>query len=425
MIYGVNLHFFNHIRWVKLWANAKVTNLQIKFEMLDQGFDYLTQGLCANKNIKILGFRFLSDSQLIRLSELVSLNPSIYNLQIILESRVYTLENMEDGIHSSKMPSTPQGTLPISFLSQSQSVSTFTLGGHHSRANFISGIIRNKSIKTLVLDNIDIEKFIRHDWNVAFKENNFIQEVKALRGLNTLSAMILFQSIRKNKCISSLFLDECVFFTHGFMALDTLLKQTQTLKTLTLKNLLHLNLSKFSQNGSIENLAKVLVGISTNSTLQDVVISNSVNNESLKLEDSAHLLSPAFDQCFKLNKTLKKLVIENFKIGPESFPGISEGLSENSVLQNLCLKGNCIGWNEMLGLVEGLRKNGTLVSLDISESAFIRVVNEDVERDCERIFTGLMEIRLKNLHVDEAFWSLKGLPGHLAKLVSGSRQKYS
>ena len=425
VIYGTNLHFFNHHRWLKLWANAKTTNLQIKFEMLDQGFGYLAQGLSQNKNIKILGFRYMTDNQLIKLSELVSVNPSIYNLQIILESRVYTMDNIEEGIQSSKMPSTPQSTLPISFLSHSQSISAFTLGGHHFRANFISGIIRNKSIKTLILDNVDIEKVIRHDWNVAFKENNCIQEVKVQRGLNTLSSMILFQSIRKNNCISGLLLEECVFYTHGFMALDTLLKQTKSLKTLSLKNLLHLNLSKFSISGSIENLSKVLVGVSTNTTLQDVFISNTPNNESLKLDDPANLLSPAFDQCFKLNNTLKKLVIENFKIGPESFPGISEGLSANSALKSLCLKGNCIRWNEIACLVEGLRKNRTLMSLDVSESAFIRCASEGVQGNCEGIFVALMEIGLKNFHINDEFWSRKGLPGHLANLVSGCRDKYS
>jgi hypothetical protein len=184
-------------------------------------------------------------------------------------------------------------------------------------------------------------------------------------------------------------------------------------------------LSKFSLSGSIENLAKVLVGVSTNTTLEDVVISNTPNNESLKLDDPANLLSPAFDQCFKLNNTLKKLVIENFKIGPESFPGISEGLSANSALQSLCLKGNCIGWHEICCLVEGLRKNGTLMSLDVSESPFIRAASEDVKGNCEGIFAGLMEMRLKNLQIDGEFWNMKGIPGHLAKLVSGCKDKYS
>jgi hypothetical protein len=425
VIYGSNLHFFNHHRWVKLWASAKVTNLQIKFEMLDQGFDYLTQGLCSNKTIKILAFRFLSDSQLIRLSELVSINQSVYNLQIILESRVYTLENIEDGIQSSKMPSTPQSTLPISFLSQAQSISTFALGGYHNRANFVSGIIRNKSIKTLVLDNIDIEKLIRHDWNVAFKENNCIQEVKAVRGLNTLSSMILFQSMRKNKNIQSLYLEDCVFFTHGFLGLETLLKQTSSLRTMTLKNLLHLNLSKFSQVASVQNLAKVLLALSGNRSLQEVVISNSANNESIRLEDPEHLLSPAFDQLLKMNKTLKKIVIENFKLGPESFPGISEGLSGNSTLSTFCLKGNCLTWSDLPGLVEGLRKNSQLSVLDVSESSALKDLAQAVCVPLEAIFSGLLEAGLKTFTVDECFWSLKGLPSGLANLASSCRQKYS
>lgn len=424
VIYGNNLHFFNRPKWIKIWASAKLNNLQIKFEMNDSAFDCLAEGLSANKSVKILAFRFMSDSQLIRLSECLSANSSIYNLQVILESRVYTLDNMEEGIQSSKMPSTPQSTLPISFLSQSQTVSTFTLGGYHNRANFVSGIIRNKSIKTLVLDNIDIEKFIRHDWNVAFKENSYIQEVKALRGLNTLSSMILFQSLRKNHTISSLYLEECVFFSHGFIGLENLLRQTTALKRLNLKNLLHLNLSKYSQVQSVQNLAKVLSAIGENTTLLDVIISNSVSNDSIKLEDTERILNGAFEHCLKNNKTVKNLVIENFKLGPESFPGIAEGLKKNSSLQNLCVKGNSLLWPELALLVNSLRLNSNLLNLDVSSNCLIRDFEPKFEIYFSEIILGFCECKLRQINIDANFWNLKVYPDNFSKELFQCAQRF-
>ena len=225
----------------------EVSNLQIKFELFTIGFDYLAHGLSENKTIKILGFRCLNEFQLPKLGECLSRNSSIYHLQIVLENRTYTLDNMENGINSSKIPSSPQKNIPISFLSECKSISTYTIGGYHERPGFISGIIHNRSIKTLIFENIDIEKTLRHDWNLAFKENSCIAEVKCMRGLNTLSSMILFQSLRKNKQISTLHLEESVFFDHGFYAFETFLKSTSAMRQLTVKNLLHLNITKFSQ----------------------------------------------------------------------------------------------------------------------------------------------------------------------------------
>ena len=163
IIYGTNLNFFNHSKWTKIWNSAMVTNLQIKFELFSIGFDYMLQGLSSNKSIRILGFRYLSDFQLPRLAEFFLTNTSVYHLQIILENRVYTVENVEEGIHSSKMPSTPQIDIPLAFLSMSKYVTTYTIGGYQDRAGFILGIIQNQSIKTLILENIDVDKSLRHD----------------------------------------------------------------------------------------------------------------------------------------------------------------------------------------------------------------------------------------------------------------------
>ena len=127
------------------------------------GFDYLMTGISQNKCIKILGFRYLNDYQLSRIGIVLSSNPNIYHLQISLEARPYTIEALEEGIHSSKMPSTPQLGELLSFLYQNKHISTYTLGGYQERASFVMGISNNTSIQTLILDNIDVDKQARSD----------------------------------------------------------------------------------------------------------------------------------------------------------------------------------------------------------------------------------------------------------------------
>ena len=131
--------------------------------MVFDSFDYFAEGISKNKFIKILGFRYLADYQLAKLQETFSNNTTVYHLQIIFENRKFTLEDIETGINSTKVPSTPQASFPMSFLSQNKSIATFTIGGHQERSSIISGIIRNSSIKTLILENIDIERNLRAD----------------------------------------------------------------------------------------------------------------------------------------------------------------------------------------------------------------------------------------------------------------------
>lgn len=426
VIYGSNLVFFNHSKWTRAWGLSRVTNLQIKFELFSIGFEYLLQGLKENKSVKILGFRFLNEYQLPKLGECLSHNPSIYHLQIVLENRVFTLDNMEEGINSTKIPSSPQINIPVSFLSQCKHVITFTLGGYQERPNFISGIIQNSSIKSLVLENIDIEKALRHDWNVAFKENFCLEEVKTIRGLNTLSALILFQSLRKNTHVSSLILEESVFFDHGFIGLDTLLKATISIRHLSLKNLLHLNINKFSQTSPINNLCKVLEGLSENRSITDVYIGNhpASSNDIERLDENNGALSRAFHKLFVMNKTLRNLSIEYFRIGSESFDGISEGLSVNQTIEKLAVKGNLIQWNDLARFLHEVRENQCLEYIDFMGNALVKNLDFVDKATFEEVFTRLAQSNLKKFVIDNWFWDLSVYPQELFEVISEVKLKF-
>ncbi|OMJ77721.1 hypothetical protein SteCoe_22625 [Stentor coeruleus] len=426
IIYGNNMHFFNNAKWVKIWNLTKTTNLQIKFEMTMIAFDYLIEGITGNKNVKIMGFRYLNDAQLIRISECLAHNPNLYHIQIVLENRIYSLENIEDGINSIKMPGTPQVGLPISFMSQAKSVTTYTLGGYQERSTFIAGIIRNRSIKTLILENIDIEKHLRHDWNVSFKENSTVDEIRTVRGLNTISAMILFQSLRKNSHISTLQLEESVFFDHAFWAFETLLKATVSLKKIVLKNLLHLNITRMSQASPIKNLCKILTGLAGNNSVVEVYVSNhpASSADIIKLEDKENALSAAFCEFLKKNTVVKVLSLEHLRIGGESFPGICEGFCSNGTLNVFSLKGNLMDWGDLANFLMATRSSMSLTSVDFNGNRLFKDIDNVPLELFDRVFITLSESNLRNFGIDGIFWGLKAYPSLLFPTISQCKQKY-
>lgn len=427
VIYGSNLFFFEHSKWVKIWSKAKLSNLQIKFELLPGGFDYLSQGLSSNKNLIILGFRYLNDQQLKLLGKTLSANPKIFHLQIVLEPRPYTLEIFEEGINSTKIPSTPQLGSPPSFLSQSKFLTIFTLGGYHDRGGFLNGITNNSSIETLILENIDIEKHLRHDCNTAFRQNSSIKEVRCIRGLNTLSALIIFQSLRKNNKISSLLLEESVFYDHGFLGLETYLKLANSLTILNIKNLLHLSINQFSNISSQKNLARILSGLAENHSLLEVYIVNhpASSLDVQKLEKIDGSLCEAFERFLSSNKTLKIFTLEYFRLGSESFPGIARGLSQNICLENLSLIGNLMSWDDLLCLTSELTQNTKLELLDLTTNNLFKDLTNIELRVFTSIFKNLRVCQTKTIKIEESFWTYKTYPFHESEDFDACRVKYS
>ena len=427
VIYGNNLHFFNHPKWIKNWNQVKLSNLQIKFDMMPTGFDYLMTGISQNKTIKILGFRYLSDYQLSRIGIILSGNPSIYHLQIYLEAKAFTFESFEEGIHSTKMPSTPQGGDPVIFLSQNKHITTYTLGGYQERSSFIMGISNNLSIQTLILDNIEIDKNIRSEWNLAFKTNSSISDVKAIRGLSTISALILFQSLRKNHCISSVFLEENVFYDHAFLGLETFLKISISVKNLHIKNLLHLSINQFSQYGSLQNLTRIISGISENNSLIDVYIANHPvsSNNVLKLEKIESTLNEAFFKLFTCNKCLKNLSIENFRLGTESISGISEGLAINNTLEHFSLAGNLIQWDDLLKFSLELLTNSVLSSVDFTNNNLLQSISAQNVEVFDQIFENFGKLNLATFKIDSLIWNHKVYPSINLDLFNIAKTKYT
>jgi hypothetical protein len=426
IIYGKNLGFLNHPKLIKVWAGAKCSNLQLKFEINGPDYDYFLEGLSQNSCIKILGFRYLDEKQLKKLGEALARCPTIYLLQIILENRLYFVEDEENGIHSSKNPSTPQVSIPNSFLSQSRSITTYSIGGYQDRAAFIYGIVRSNSIRNLILENIDIEKFLRHDWNHSFKENSSIEEVKAIRGLNTISAMILFQSMRKNNIISSLQLEECVFFNHAYLGLEQLLKTSTSLKNLTLKNLLHLSINKFSQIGPLKNLCKILSGLTYNTSLLNLYIANhpASSNDIKAIEDPERTMSETFCNLFKNNSTLERINLEYFRLGPESFDGISEGLAQNKSLKSFCLKGNLMGWADLCKFLVSTKENTQLVFVDFCINKLLVDIQSINPQAFEEVFDCLAQSNLKTFTIEPWFWDFSAYPAHLFDKIIIPKQKY-
>ena len=426
VIYGTNLSLFDSPRWVQHWSKAKVSNLQLKFELMPAGFENLLTGVSRNPHIRVIGFRYLSDYQLKQLGSMIG-NTGIYHLQITLENRQFTLDIMEDGIYSCKNPSTPQIGEGVSFLSQCRNITTFTLAGFQERSSCIMGISKNQSIKNLVLENIDVEKHLRADWNTAFKNNTSISEVKAVRGLNTLSALILFQSLRKNCTVASLVLEESVFYDHGFLGLNAYLKISTAVKNLYITNLLHLSISQFAQAVSLQNLGRILAGVAENRSLVNVYIGNNpaVSSEVQKLEKIDNSLSEIFFNLFKNNNTLKMLSIEYFKLGSESFPGISEGLAQNSMLEHVSFAGNLIKWEDFSKFSEDILRNNTLISIDLRKNCLQQDVNLVSIEVLDQIFENLKRANLKSFHVDAWFWNPANYPRMNQDTFETARVKYA
>lgn len=406
VIYGENLGFFDHPKWEKIWAQSKVTNLQMKFDMMPGAFENFITGVSRNANVKILGFRCVSDYQISKIGTMLNGNTNIYHLQMMLENRIFTLEDVKDGINSNKNPSTPQVGEPISFLMLNKSITTYTIGGYQERPQYILGIAKNCSIQQLILENIDIEKWLRSDWNYAFKNNSNIKEVRTTRGLNTISALILFQSLRKNNNVSSLILEESVFYDHGFLGLSNYLKLSKGIKNLHIRNLLYLSINQFAQIGALQNLQKVLEAVSENNSLVNVYIANhpSACNEVQRLENIGNSLNETFFNVFKKASSLRSLNVDYFRLGSESFTGISEGLAMNSSIEHVSFAGNLVTWEDLWKFTSEAVKNTSLVSVDITNNALTQDLSGTTSEKIREIFENLSRTTIKIFKIDHWFW---------------------
>ena len=238
--------------------------------------------------------------------------------------------------------------------------------------------------------------------------------------------MILFQSLRKNKTFSVLSLEDSVFFDSAFIRLEELLKATISLKTLSLKNILHLNITKFSQTQPLENLRRVLSGLSENKTITEVFIGNHPASSTCitGLDDDENLLSSSFHKLFSINSTIKTFGIENFRIGNESFKGISEGIGCNQSIKNLNLKGNLMGWADLAKFLAEIQKNTVLEAVDLTNNGLDTEFKKTGIETFQVVFEHLSRSELKSFGIDFSFWNISDYPSTIFELVNAAKSKF-
>ena len=168
-------------------------------------------------------------------------------------------------------------------------------------------------------------------------------------------------------------------------------------------------------------------GIAANQSLIDVYIANHPVNcvNVLKLEKIDTMLNEAFFKLFSTNKCLRSLNVENFRLGSESFAGISEGLAANSTLEHFSVIGNLIQWDDLLKFSREILKNSTLKSADFTNNALLQNISTHSIEIFDQIFENLGKSSLQTFKIDSWVWNYKAYPPINFDLFTTTKSKYT
>lgn len=202
-------------------------------------------------------------------------------------------------------------------------------------------------------------------WSEMLKFNTTLKELDVKRGLNTTAAMILFSSLKKNKGIEVLKLNECTFGEVGFMILQDLLRENIGIKKLELRDLIKLRYNAQDENGNWKNLLYIVGGLIDNNFITDVCISAHMQNA---LWEGDKLVAKGLRDLAVNNKSLISLRIEGFKLTGAEICGIVQGLEENSSLEICALCGNLIEWPDLCQIFSLSQNLSTLKLLDLQDN---------------------------------------------------------
>jgi hypothetical protein len=117
--------------------------------------------------------------------------------------------------------------------------------------------------------------------------------------------------------------------------------------------------------------------------------------------------------------------IEYFRLGPESFSGISRGLGLNSTLESFSLVGNLMTWNDLLGFCSEIQFNNKLAIVDFTKNALSKALTQLENEKLLKIFENLSKANLKSFKIDSFFWDYKTYPFKNFQAFEDSRTKFA
>lgn len=194
-----------------------------------------------NKNLEELTLGYLVLSNIAELNKVLKKNNTIKKLNIICDIRIANDRNPDESIDSSA-PSTNHSIQGFThLLNENSGVTEYCLMNYLENCPFlILGLISNRSVQRLILENIDVDRDTQVIWTETFKQNNSIKYLEIRRGFNTSAAITILTSLKRNRLITSLKLHECTFGESGFMVLQDLLRENSSIKKLEIKDLMRL-----------------------------------------------------------------------------------------------------------------------------------------------------------------------------------------
>jgi Ran GTPase-activating protein (RanGAP) involved in mRNA processing and transport len=231
------------------------------------------------------------------------------------------------------------------------------------------GLIRNRSVKRLVLENLDIDRETLNIWSEMFRLNQNIKEIDIRRGFNTSAAMTIFASLKRNRKINLLKLQECTFGEAGFMLLQDLLRENQGLKKLEVKDLMRLRYNSETSN-DMKNFLLIISGLTDNQSILEASVSIH-SNHSCAPQSFTPQVSKALQDLGKLNRWLVSLKIEGFKLSGNDICGLLIGLKENSVMKTCVLTSNLVEWKDLSYILTLVEELEVLMVLDLQDNKIL------------------------------------------------------
>lgn len=209
------------------------------------------------------------------------------------------------------------------------------------------------------------------------KLNGSIKEFEVKRGLNTTAAMILFNSLKKNKEIEVLKLSECTFGEVGFMVLQDLFRENVGIRKVEIKDLIRLRNSVQDEGRNWKNLMYVVNGLIDNVFIMDFCVTVHMQN---CFWDGDRAVAKGLKELASVNKTLVHLRIDGFRLTGLEICSIVEGLENNTSLETCALCGNQIEWQDLRQIMRLSQNLSTLKLLDLQDNKIFTF--RDLEKLC-------------------------------------------
>jgi hypothetical protein len=400
--------------------------LAIKDKLNKISFANLCEGLRSNSSIKELTLRVVENYDFSELSLALNQNTSVKSL--LLQCQSGPVEDIEDTDSMASTLISLKSYSPV--LSENNTITSYTLSGY-IYDSLVTGIGKNQTLSKLALENIGLDRRSASIWKDAFRQNSSIKDLEIKRGFNSNAAIIIFNSLRYNKSIKFLKLQECTFHEAGYMTLKELLRYNKTIAKIEIKDMLHMGVNTNERDIAIRNFVHVVQGLEENKSIVEAslcVYRNS--NSSNSLFTGFDLQSPLSSFLIN-NQTLTFLKIEGFGLTGKDVCSICASLKENQSLETLILTKNLIEWNDLSCIIDDLSHTKSLKKLELAENKLFdyqnleKLKNPAQVNEClsymKNIFEKIVYIRLTELSINEWFWDIRYYPIKLHSVIKFAR----